>query len=59
MRENGHWKILPTPSSLVPAGEAIATIQALTIQLHTAMTTAQPIPASTLVSAQRFMQTKY
>ena len=58
MSQNGHWKKLPTAASLVPTGEAFSTLQALTIQLLAALTTARPIPTTTLVSAQHFMQTE-
>ena len=41
MNMNGHWKKLPTATILVPAGEAIAAIQALSFQPLTAMTIAR------------------
>ena len=37
---NGHWKKLPA-AILVPLGEAVASIQALTIQPLTAITIAR------------------
>ena len=58
MSQNGHWKKLPAAAFLVPAGEAIAAIQALAFQLLTALTATRPVPTASLVSAQHFMQTE-
>ena len=58
MRQNGHWKKLPTATMLVPAGEVFTPVQALTFQPLAAMASARPIPTTTLVFAQHFMQTE-
>jgi len=42
---------LPTATILVPTEEAITTIQALTIQPLTAITTTRPMPTTILASA--------
>ena len=55
MKQNGHWKKLPSAAVLVPTGEAITTVQALTIQPLPALTSTRLIPATTLVFAPHFM----
>ena len=56
MNGNGHYNMqLPTAAILVPTGEAIATVQALTLQLLTAVTTTRPTATTILTSALHFM----
>ena len=51
---SGFWKTLPARMLLVPTGEAVTTVQALTTQPLVAVTTARPSAAVTSVSVSHF-----
>ena len=55
MNGNGHWKRLPTATILVPTGDAVAAVEALTVQLLTAVASARPTATTILASALHFM----
>ena len=55
MNGNGHWKKLPGAAILVPAGEAIATVPALSIQSLAAMPIARLTATATSIFALHFM----
>ena len=55
MNMNGHWKKLPSAAVLVPAGEAVSTMQALAIQPLAAMAIPRLTAASVSVLGVHFI----